>query len=292
MALFEGFREERIATDETEIYAIVGGQGEPVLLLHGYPQTHVCWHKVAPRLAARYTVVCPDLRGYGDSGHPPAGDDSAGYSKRAMARDMVRMMERLGFPRFAVVGHDRGGRVAYRMALDTPERVTKLATLDIVPTLETWERMDWRVGLGMYHWYFLAQPRDFPERLIGADPDYFLRYTLDSWCGTPGAFSDEAMAEYARCFGRPEMIAATCEDYRAGATIDPALDAADRSAGRKIVCPVLALWGARRERNNRLDTLAIWREWADEVRGSGLPCGHFLPEEAPDATADALLAFL
>lgn len=290
--MFEGFRSERIAVDETALHARVGGQGEPVVLLHGYPQTHVCWHKVAPLLAARFTVVCPDLRGYGDSGHPPAGADSAGYSKRAMARDVVQAMERLGFHRFAVVGHDRGARVAYRMALDFPDRITKLAVLDIVPTLDTWERMDWHDGLGTYHWFFLAQPRDFPERLIGADPDYFLRYTLESWCRTPGAFTDEALAEYARCFRHPEVIAASCEDYRAGATIDPALDAADRAAGHKIACPVLALWGARRERNSRLDHLAIWRQWAGDVRGSGLPCGHFLPEESPDETAAALLEFL
>lgn len=290
--MFEGFQHERVATAETEIHLVRGGQGEPVLLLHGYPQTHVCWHAVAPHLAERFTVVCPDLRGYGASGAPPAGEDSAAYSKRAMARDMVQVMAHLGFERFAVVGHDRGARVAYRLALDAPERVTRLAVLDIVPTLDTWERMDWLNGLGSYHWYLLAQPRGFPERLIGADPDYFLRHTLDSWCKTPGAFTEEALAEYARAFRRTEVIAATCEDYRAGASIDPALDAADRAAGRKIACPVLALWGASRLRNQRTDTLGIWRTWADDVRGEALPCGHFLPEEAPDATADALLRFL
>ena len=184
--LFPGFREERVSTRETEIHAVVGGQGPPVLLLHGYPQTHACWHRIAPALATRFTVVCTDLRGYGDSGRPPSDPAHRAYSKRSMAQDQLEVMARLGFDRFALVGHDRGGRVAYRLALDHPERVTRLAVLDIVPTLETWARMDRRASLGSYHWLFLAQPPDLPERLIGADPAYFLRWTLESWAGPAG----------------------------------------------------------------------------------------------------------
>jgi haloacetate dehalogenase len=290
-ALFPGFRRERLQTRETEIHAVVGGQGPPVLLLHGYPQTHACWHQIAPALAARFTVVCPDLRGYGDSGRPPSDPAHRAYAKRTMAQDQIETMASLGFERFAIVGHDRGGRVAYRLALDRPERVTRLAVLDMVPTLETWARMDRRGGLAAYHWLFLAQPADLPERLIGADPDYFLRWTLESWAARPDAFDVRALAEYHRAFRDPAVIHATCEDYRAGATVDLEDDAADREH-RRIPCPVLALWGERRPQGRGWDPIAIWRDWATDVRGEPVPCGHFLPEEAPAETLAALEPFL
>ena len=270
---------------------MVGGQGPPVLFLHGYPQTHACWHRVAPALAARFTVVCTDLRGYGDSGRPLSGPGHQAYSKRRMAQDQLEVMARLGFDRFAIVGHDRGGRVAYRLTLDHPDRVTRLAVLDIVPTLETWARMDRRASLASYHWLFLAQPPDLPERLIGADPAYFLRWTLESWAARPEAFDARALAEYHRAFQDPAVIHATCEDYRAGATVDVEADAADRGH-RRIACPVLALWGEQRPQGRGWDPVAIWRDWADDVQGRALRCGHFLAEEAPGETQAALEAFL
>ena len=289
--LFPGFRQERVRTSEAEIHAVVGGQGPPVLLLHGYPQTHACWHRVAPALAGRFTVVCPDLRGYGDSGRPPSDPGHRAYAKRTMAEDQRQVMERLGFERFAVIGHDRGGRVAYRLALDHPERVKRLAVLDMVPTLETWARMDRHAGLATYHWLFLAQPPDLPERLIGADPDYFLRWTLESWAGRRDPFDARALAEYQRSFRDPEVVRATCEDYRAGATVDVDDDAADRGR-RRITCPVLSLWGEDGRSERAWDFVGIWRDWARDVRGQPVACGHFLAEEAAGETLAALESFL
>jgi haloacetate dehalogenase len=208
-----------------------------------------------------------------------------------MAADQVEVMRRLGFERFAVVGHDRGGRVAYRLALDHPDRVSRLAVLDIVPTIETWERLDRRQALDSYHWLFLAQPFDLPERLIGADPEFFLRWTLASWAGARAALDEGAVGEYLRAFRDPAVIHATCEDYRAGATVDVEDDAADRGR-RRIACPLLALWGAERPPEPRWDPLAVWRAWADSVEGRGLACGHFLPEEAPAEVIAALDSFL
>jgi haloacetate dehalogenase len=208
-----------------------------------------------------------------------------------MANDQRETMAELGFPRFAVVGHDRGGRVAYRLALDHPECVTRLAVLDMVPTVETWARMDQAAGLATYHWFFLAQPRDLPERLIGADPDFFLQWTLESWAGRPDAFDPRALHEYRRAFRDPAVIHATCEDYRAGATIDADDDAADRGH-RRIACPVLSLWGAAQPDGRAWDPVAIWRDWASEVSGQPVPSGHFLAEEAPAETLAALAPFL
>jgi haloacetate dehalogenase len=286
--VFDGFQALRLKTADAEIDARVGGQGPPLLLLHGYPQTKAIWRDVAPALARSFTVVATDLRGYGASSRPAAGPDHAGYAKRAMAVDQLEVMAQLGFPRFAVAGHDRGAR----MALDHPARVTKLAVLDVIPTYEQFAQVDRAGVLGSYHWYFLAQPYDFPERLIGGDPDFFLRSTLQSWAGDPGCFGDRAMAEYLRAFRDPQVIHATCEDYRAGATIDYALDEADLQLGRKIECPLLALWGDRGRPHKRRQVIETWKRWAADVQGAGVDCGHFLPEEAPAETARALGAFL
>jgi haloacetate dehalogenase len=273
-----------------EIFARVGGRGRPLLLLHGYPQTHAMWHLIAPGLAEEYTVVCADLPGYGDSSKPPSTADHAAYSKRGMAASLVEMMRGLGFESFLLAGHDRGARVSYRMALDHQARVEKLVTLDIVPTYSQWRSLDFRGSLGSYHWYFLAQPAPLPERLIGGDPTFYLHNTLQRWAAPGFAFDPAAMAEYERAFANPETIRACCEDYRAGATTDDQIDAGDFGK-RKITCPMLALWGQRSGAPQR-DLLPTWREWADDVRGAGIPSGHFLAEEAPDATLAAMREFL
>ena len=287
--MFEGFDSRDIPTRETSIHAVVGGSGPPLLLLHGYPQTHVIWHKIAPALAERFTVVAPDLRGYGDSGKPRSDAQHAVYSKRATAADQVEVMRTLGFERFAVAGHDRGGRVAHRMALDHPDAVTRLAVLDIVPTYEVFATIDKEVATGYYHWFFLIQGGDLPETLIGRDPDYYLRAKLRQWGGDPSAFTAEAYAEYARCFRDPACIHASCEDYRAAASIDLVHDEADLAT--KTGCPLLALWGEKGLIHRHYDVLATWRKRAADVRGRVLPCGHFLPEERPEETLAELMTF-
>jgi haloacetate dehalogenase len=289
--MFQGFEQAMIDTGEAEIRVRHGGKGLPVLLLHGIPQTHVMWHKIAPRLAQDFTVVAADLRGYGDSSKPPTQPDHAPYSKRAMARDQVEVMRQLGFDRFFVVGHDRGGRCAYRMALDHPQRVLKLAVLDIVPTGEVFRRADMAFGLAFWVWFFLAQPYDLPERVVGAVPHMFLDHMLDGWSAIPDSFPPEVRAEYARAFRDPETLHAICEEYRAATTLDYQHDEADRGR-RRITCPVLALWSRRGFLQTWDDVLAIWRNWADDVRGRALDCGHFLAEEAPDETYTELYAFL
>jgi len=285
--VFDGFVLERIDTGEAQLRVRHGGVGPPLLLLHGHPQTHVMWHRVAPDLAREFTVVAMDLRGYGESSKPPTTDDHEPYSKRAMARDAVAVMRHLGFERFAVAGHDRGGRVAYRLALDHPERVARLATLDILPTYEHFARADMRFGLGYWHWFFLAQPYPLPETLIGADPERFFLGRPNR----PNVFAPEALADYLRCYRDPATIHAACEDYRAAASYDYALDEADMRAGRRIAAPLLALWGGRAQVGSWYDVLAIWREWADDVRGGPIDAGHFLAEEAPEATYAALRSF-
>jgi haloacetate dehalogenase len=289
--MFEGFQSKRITTSCAEIALMQGGSGPPFLLIHGYPQTHVIWHKVAPRLAERFTLVIPDLRGYGASSKPATDKEHLPYSKRAMALDMVELMRTLGFDRFDVAGHDRGARVTYRLALDHPDRVRRAAVLDIIPTIEQFERVDRFGSRGIYHWYFLAQPAPFPETLIGKDPDYFLEHEIGSWRGIPDAFTPEALAAYHEAFRNPEVIHATCEDYRAGITCDCKFDEADRAAGKKIALPMLALWGALRRPNRGAGILEVWKNWATDIRGKGLECGHFIPEEAPDALTEELLAF-
>jgi haloacetate dehalogenase len=269
------------------INAVRGGAGAPVLLLHGYPQTHVIWHRVAPLLAERFTVVCADLRGYGDSGKPDSDETHEPYSKRAMAQDQRELMRALGFERFALVGHDRGARVARRLALDYPDAVSRLAILDIVPTETIYGLLDQERATTVWRYFFLVQSPDLPERLIGADPGFYLEWTLQEWCGTPGALDETAVSEYRRCFDAA-TIHAGCEDYRAGATIDLEHDQAD--ADRLIACPVLVLW-SEQGIGSSYDVLSIWREQADDVRGRALDCGHFLAEERPAAITAELLAF-
>ena len=288
--MFEGFERIQIETRGATINAVRGGEGPPVLLLHGYPQTLAMWHLIAPRLAASFTVVATDLRGYGDSSKPEGGEEHAGYSKRAMAADQVEVMRTLGFGSFAVLGHDRGGRVAHRMALDHPQSVTRLAVLDIVPTRHVFETADKELAMAYYHWFFLSQPYDLPERLIGADPDYYLRKKLGGWGTGFDSFASEAYAEYERCFRDPRTIHSSCEDYRAAATIDLKHDGADRD--RKVGCPLLALWGEQGVVERLYDVLGVWRGYASDVRGRALPCGHYLAEERPEETAEELVTFL
>lgn len=293
MSFFPGFREARLPGAGAEIFARIGGEGPPLLLLHGFPQTHVAWRHVAPALAQSHTVVAADLRGYGLSDAPPddAGHDA--YSKRTMARDMAAAMASLGFDRFAVAGHDRGGRVAYRMALDAPEAVARLAVLEIAPTLSYWRAFD-RMGLKAWHWAFLAQPAPLPERLIGGDPAFFLETMLARWSrdGDLGAFADGALDAYRAALTPPQRVAAYCADYRAGATVDRDHDEADLAAGRTIAAPMLLIAGTRGFPAASGDALAHWRAFAPGVRGVTVDCGHFPAEEAPQAVTAALRDFL
>ncbi len=288
--VLENFSETRIETQGAEINVRTAGKGPPLLLLHGYPQTMAMWHKIAPRLAEHFSVVLTDLRGYGDSSKPPGGAQHENYSKRAMAKDQVEVMSALGHDRFFVAGHDRGARVTHRMALDHPDRVAKAAVLDIAPTLTMYERTDMAFAAAYYHWFFLIQPADLPERMIGADPDFYLEKKIGAWSKVNGCFSNDALAEYKRCFGKPETIHATCEDYRAAASIDLDHDRADLNL--KVTCPLLVLWGEKGVVGRTYDVLEVWRARAIDVRGGPVPSGHFLPEEAPEETLAALLAFL
>jgi len=280
---FEGFALEHIDVTDGRMRLRRGGSGPPLLLLHGNPQTHAMWNAVAPELAKRFTVICPDLRGYGGSLKPPATDDHAPYAKKQMAKDMVEVMAHFGHKRFLVGSHDRGARVAHRLALDYPERVEKLAVLDIVPTIEHFERADMKFGLGYYHWFWFAQPHPFPENLITLDPEtWFMAHT--SRGGKPEFYHADAFADYLACARNPEMIRGMCEDYRAAASIDLEHDRASRTAGEKIRCPLLVLWGSKGRIGRWYDPLAIWRQYcAAEVSGGEINSGHYLAEEAPKA---------
>ncbi|MDQ2804395.1 MAG: alpha/beta hydrolase [Pseudomonadota bacterium] len=270
----------------------IGGSGPPLLLLHGNPQTHAMWHAVAPAMARRFTVVCPDLRGYGGSFKPPATPDHAPYAKQAMAADLAALMTGLGFPAFRVGAHDRGARVAHRLALDNPGRVEKLAVMDIVPTVEHFERADMSFALGYYHWFWFAQPHPFPEELINKAPDTWFRAHTSRDGGPPAFFKDEALADYLAAARNPDAIMGMCEDYRAAAGVDLIHDRMSRAEGRRIGCPLLVLWGAKGYVGGWYDPLAVWRDYCDgPVTGGPVPSGHYLAEEAPGAVLDRFEAF-
>lgn len=288
--MLKGFTRQRIPTKEVGINVLHGGSGPALLLLHGYPQTHAMWRKVAPLLADRFTLVIPDLRGYGDSDKPRGLPDHSNYSKRVMALDQVEVMAALGFERFAVAGHDRGARVAHRMALDHPRRVSRLAVLDIVPTRTMYARTTREFAKAYYHWFFLIQPEPFPETLIGANPEAYLRKHMGGRFAGLAPFAPDGWPEYLRCFGDPAAIHATCEDYRAAESIDLEHDDADFGR-RKVECPVLVLWGRHGVIERCFEPLADWREYAGAVSGNSLDCGHYLPEERAEETAQALLRF-
>lgn len=293
--LFPGFEGRWIEGPAGKLFARVGGEGPPVVLIHGFPQTHAEWHRIAPELAKTHTVVCPDLRGYGWSAAPKGDGGRETYSKRAMGSDIVAVMSALGHPRFAVVGHDRGARVGYRLALDHPGRVERLAVLDIIPTLSMWEGMGAGRAMQVYHWTFLAQPEPVPENLLKADPIGWLDHTVASWSRAKNLdlFDPLAMRSYMDSFGDPSRIHAACEDYRAGATTDVEHDRADRDARRVILCPVLALWGASGIPAKGESPLEIWRTtFAPQAEGQAIESGHFLPEENPADTLAALRPFL
>ena len=296
--MLDGFKfEKRKVETGIQIAYRIGGKGQPLLLLHGYPQTHLMWAKIAQRLAEHFTVVMSDLRGYGDSDKPKSDLQHKKYSFRAMAEDQASLMESLGYGQFAVAGHDRGARVTHRMCLDHPERVTQAAVLDIAPTLTMYERTDMPFAMGYYEWFLLPQPEPFPERLIGADPKFYLRYELLGWSQNKEAeiasiFDPDCLVEYERCFCDPLTIHATCEDYRAAASIDLVHDRDDREAGRKIKCPLLVLWGDANRVLQAYDMLDTWRKVSDNsVEGHVLPCGHYLPEEMPQEVIEAFQAF-
>lgn len=293
--MFDDFDAEEVEAGGTRLFVRRGGAGPPLLLLHGFPETHLMWRDVAPRLAGRFTVVCPDLPGYGDSGCPPSTPDHAPYAKRAMAQAIVAAMGALGHERFHVAGHDRGGRVAYRMALDHPQRVRRLAVLDVAPTGEVWDRADARFALAYWPWSVLAQDAPLPETLLTLGAEAVVDAALGGWGSPPEAFPPAARAAYVRALRDPAHAHAICEEYRAAADLDRAHDAEDRAAGRKIACPVLALWSGEGPLASWYAAeggpLGLWRRWAAEVQGGPVAGGHFFPEEAPHETAAALEAF-
>ncbi|CAN5771559.1 alpha/beta hydrolase [soil metagenome] len=292
-----GFRVQTLSLDDATIHFEVGGNGPPLLLLHGYPQTHVAWHRVAPTLAEHFTVVAPDLRGYGDSLGPqrsaanakdPSGHER--YAKRVVAQDMLSLMQSLGFAEFAVMGHDRGGRVGYRLAMDHPQAVTCFVSVTVIPTEERWKRADMAFGMKTWHWYMFAQPYDLPERLLRGDPQFFLDWTLDGMLKRKSAITPQALAEYHRAFARESVRHAMMEDYRAGATIDLEHDRADSGAGRRLACPMQIVWNESDKA--RPNPQEIWQQWADRVEGGTIDCGHLMAEEAPDELLALVLPFL
>ena len=290
--LLPGFEYRRMDVEGTTVNSAIGGSGSPLLLLHGYPENHLMWRHVAPVLARDHTVVVADLRGYGDSGKP--APDAAGnvYSKRSMARDQLGLMRQLGFGQFQLVGHDRGARVAHRLTLDHPGAVTRLAVLDIVPTRHVLGHVTRDLATTYSHWFFLIVGNGVPEHMIAADPGYWIRSFIGPLLGDGASIEDEVMADYIRCFGDPRTIAGSCADYRSGASTDLVHDEETFSAGQKVECPVLALWGAKAFVGRGYEPLRVWREYATDVRGEALPTGHFLPEEAPDLVSTALRDFL
>jgi haloacetate dehalogenase len=293
--MMDGFASAEVDTGEARIFVRSAGSGPPILLLHGFPETHLMWHRVAPILARDFTVVCADLRGYGRSSCPDSTADHAPYSKRAMARDMVAVMEHFGFSRFSLAGHDRGGRVAYRMALEHPAHVDRLAVLDILPTATVWDRADARLALGYWPWSLLAQPEPLPERILAASPDAIVDNALGGWGSSAAAFSAEVRSAYIDALKDPAHVHAICEEYRAAAALDREHDAADRGQGRRITCPLLVLWSANGALANWYrdegGPVALWRDWSADAQGRAIDAGHFFPEELPEQTAQALGRF-
>ena len=289
--MFDRFKKSIAHLDGIKINYVIGGEGPPLLLLHGYPQTHVMWHKIAAPLAEHFTVIASDLRGYGDSDKPPSDDQHTPYSKRASGNDQIQLMQSLGFTTFQLIGHDRGGRVGHRMALDHPEAINKLVVMDIAPTYTMYTTTDMEFATAYYHWFFLIQPHDIHERMIGQDPLFFLEKKLGQWGKDRSAFTQEAFHAYLRCW-TPETIHASCEDYRASATIDIIHDQMDLDQGNKIKCPVLCLWGTNGFVGNKYDVVSEWSKWACNVQGQGIHAGHYLPEEAPQETLQAIIPFL
>ena len=293
--MFDSFRSLDVSLPSTTAFCRVGGAGPPIVMLHGFPETHLMWRDVAPILARHHTVVCPDLRGYGQSGCPPSDENHEPYAKRSMANDVADLMLHLGFHSFGLVGHDRGGRVAYRLALDHPERVASLALLDIVPTDAAWANADDRFALAFWPWALLAQPAPLPERLLAGDPDAVVQDALDSW-GTPAAtFPPEVRAAYAMQFRDPARAHAICEEYRAAASLDRMHDRADLERGRQFKSPTLVLWSASGGLANWYSEtggpLELWRRLCPSVQGRAFMGGHFFPEEAPEEMAHALITF-
>ncbi len=289
--MFAGFKNGSFAHGDYRIDYLKGGDGPALLLLHGYPQTRAAWHKVAGPLAENYSLIIPDLPGYGGSAGPDPDADSIAYSKRRTAEVMIALMHSLGYERFLLAGHDRGARVAYRLALDHPSAVARLAILDTIPTLNVWEEMDWHSAIGAFHWPFLAQPAPLPERLIGAEPEHYVGHLLDSWSVHRDALEPDAVAAYLGQFRNPRTVASTCADYRAGATIDVVHDRKDRDEGRKIACPCHVLWARGYQSTQEATPLTVWQDWADDVGETAFECGHFIAEERPDECAAALTAF-
>jgi len=288
--MFDAFTHTSLEIDKCNIDLMMAGGGPPVLLLHGFPETKAAWHKVAPQLATEYTVILPDLPGYGDSTgpKPDAGDEC--HTKRAYADILVKGMTELGFDTFVVAGHDRGARVAYRMALDHPDKVSRLAVLNIIPTLEVIERLTFETALKMGNWILLGQPAPLPETLIGNNPAFYLEQILDSWAEDPEQITREARAEYLRCFEKESVVAAMCAEYRSN-VLDAAYDRDDRDSGRRIQCPTLVLWSEKDDPGGGDNMLSVWKQWADKVSGAALPGGHFLMEECPDVTCRQLFTF-
>jgi haloacetate dehalogenase len=290
--MFDDFKDVSAKVDGVRIKAMQGGNGPALLLLHGHPQTHAIWHKVVPTLAKHFTIVAADLRGYGDSDKPQGLPDHSNYSKRRLAQDQVGLMRALGYESFAVLGHDRGGRVAVRMALDHPKVVTKLITLDVAPTLAMYEKTSFEFARAYWHWFFLVRPAPFPETLIRADADLYLKQTIGARSAGLKPFTPAAYAEYLRCLQQPDTAHGICEDYRASVTIDLEHDRESLAKGQKIACDFLALWGAEGVIEKCFDPIAEWKHFSDNVSGHSLPCGHYIPEEAPELLIECALPFL
>ena len=287
--MFEYFEKKQITANGIDHFVLIGGKGPPLLLLHGYPQTHMAFHAIAPKLAQHFTLVIPDIRGYGRTTGPFADASHENYSKRTMGNDAVALMYELGHQKFAVVGHDRGGRIAYRMAFDHPAKVTHLVCIDIVPTIILWERIDKNVAMSTFHWPFLAQPAPLPETLIAQAPHFWVQTLVERWIGKGSNLDAEALDDYKSQFENKATLASTCEDYRAGVSCDIDHDRVDRDAGHKISCPTLVIWGEQFLKSRSGDILGIWEDWADKVSDLPLNCGHFVVEEMPDESAMAII---